>query len=456
VLCTAAAAVVVAALKIAPRPRAALLVALVVVDLVFFNVADVFSVAPGLGKTADRASPAAATGASPTKLSPLPELGTKGRFVIYDPQGYAQKALQALSVPDLNVLNRTFTAQGYSAIVYGPYAEATGSHAADGKGSNALAPSAVSSGLLDQLDTTSLLTPTNYLVNRTTVDATTAPTPPTTAAATGTQDVRPGVEVAWDFGETLDVSTISLPWVDGGGPSPSSTSWRVGLMEPGGETQWQTVAVTASPGRFEIQLTAASPAVGLVLAVSDGTGTVGPPVIATAQGSYFVANGALASALVAQWTFEGDKQGLAYFTNRRAVAPLTLHALKGAALGAATVRAQGGPALEPTTAAVDAPHGAELVRSVADIPGWTATWTPPGGGPGRALVVRRSGLVQAVDVPAGQGVVTWYYDAPGVIPGLILSVLGVVLLVGLAGGTLYVVRRSRLRLRIARESVPNL
>jgi hypothetical protein len=457
VLCLAAAALVLTSVRFAPHSRAWLLVVLVVVDLTFFNVADVFIVAPGLGRTTDPAPGRAATGASPTKLGPVPALGTTGRFVIYDPQGYAQNALHALTVPDLNVLNRTFTSQGYSAIVYGPYAEATGSHAADGKGSNALAPSAISTGLLDQLDTTSLLTPPTYLINRTTVDATTAPMEPAAqASATGAEDVHAGGDAAWDFGETLEVSTISLPWIADGGPQPSTASWRVGLVQPGGQTAWPKAAITVSSGRFQIQLPGASPAVGLVLALSDGTGTVGPPVIETPQGGFFVADGALASALVAQWTFEGDKQGMAYFTNRHAVAPLTLRALKGAALGSATVRARGGPALEPTTATVDTPHGAEVVRSVADIPGWTATWTPSTGGAGRTLAVRPSGLVQAVDVPAGQGVVTWYYHAPGVVAGLILSVLGVVLLAGLAGGTLYGARRSRPRLRMARESVLNL
>ena len=455
VLCLATAALVVTAVRFTPRSRAWLLVALVVVDLTFFNVADVFIVAPGLGKTADPAPPGAPTGASPTKLSPVPELGTKGRYVIYDPNGYAQNALHILTVPDLNVLNSTFSTQGYSAIVYGPYAEATGSHAADGKGSDALDPAAVSSGLLDQLDTTSLLTPPAYLVTHTTVAATTAPVTATAATTTGAEDIRPGGDAAWDFGETLDVSTIWLPWVGGGGPQPSPASWRVGLKTPGGQTIWQQAVVTASSGRFEIQLATPSPAVGLVLALSDGVGAVGPPVMETVPGSYFAADGALASAVVAQWTFEGDKRGMAYFTNRAARAPLTLRALPGVALGSATVRATGGPALEPTAAAVDTPHGAEVLRAVAMIPGWTATWTPSTGGAGRPLAVRLSGLVQAVDVPAGQGVVTWYYDAPGVTAGLILSGLGVVLLAGLSGGTLYVARRSRPRLRMARESVPN-
>jgi len=37
------------------------------------------------------------------------------------------------------------------------------------------------------------------------------------------------------------------------------------------------------------------------------------------------------------------------------------------------------------------------------------------------LTVQRDGLVQAVDVPPGRGVVTWSYTPPGFPAGLVLS-----------------------------------
>jgi hypothetical protein len=461
VLVMATAALVLVARRIAPDRRAWLLVAVVVVDLISFNVTDVYDVAPGFGKTAAPPSHNVASGVSPTKLNPVPELGTNGRFVIYDPNGYAQDALRKLSTPDLNVLDDTFSVQGYSAIVYGPYAEATGSHAAEGKGMNALAPSAVATGLLDQLDATTLVTPTNYLIRHTTAEAAASPPPvDRDTAAAGTRVLVTGGEATWDFGETLDVSTVSIPWVAAGGQTTGTASWRVGLEEPGGRTAWQDAIVTVSSGDFDFRLPAPSPAVGVRLE-SSGAGTAGAADIETTQGAHFVTDSPLGDALVSQWTFDGDKGNLAYFTNRRAVAPLTLRALGGASLGSATVTAQAGPAQEPTEASVDSPHGAEVVRSVAMIPGWTATWTPSTGGPSVSLAVRRTGLVQVVDVPAGRGTVTWSYDAPGVTSGLIMSILGVLLLVCLGGGALFFARRSRvpvaqgMRLRMARENVPN-
>ena len=71
-------------------------------------------------------------------------------------------------------------------------------------------------------------------------------------------------------------------------------------------------------------------------------------------------------------------------------------------------------------------QGVRVVRSVAAIPGWTATWQPRQG-PAQALAVQRDGLVQAVDVPPGLGVVTWRYTPPGFSAGLVLSLAATVL-----------------------------
>jgi len=68
-----------------------------------------------------------------------------------------------------------------------------------------------------------------------------------------------------------------------------------------------------------------------------------------------------------------------------------------------------------------------VVRAVSDIPGWRATWRDSSG-VSRALPVRARGVVQAVDVPAGRGVLSFFYDAPGVALGVILTLAGLALL----------------------------
>ena len=93
-----------------------------------------------------------------------------------------------------------------------------------------------------------------------------------------------------------------------------------------------------------------------------------------------------------------------------------------------TVRRLAGPAAGPTAAAVFSPHGVRVIRAVAAIPGWSATWHPRGGA-AATLAVHRAGLVQAVDVPPGAGVVTWSYEPPGVRLGFALSLGAAVLVV---------------------------
>jgi hypothetical protein len=353
--------------------------------------------------------------------------------------------LHSLSSPDLNVLNGLFSLQGYSSIVYGPYAKATGSHAANGMGNNALSPSAVGSGLLDQLDATTLVTSPSYLVRPASAAAAAGTTPVNADSphGPGARSLVSGGEVTWDFGETIDVSTISLPWLPTGTPS-STASWRVGLEESGGHTQWQTATVSTSPAGLFVQLARPSTGVGLVVESTGGTGLIGPPALSTAHGTDVVLDGELEDQLNSRWTFEGDKGTLAVFSNRDPVAPLTLRPLEGQSLGRATVRALTGPTIEPTSADVDSVHGAVVVRSVAMIPGWSATWTSSAGGPETALPIRASGLVQAVVVPSGRGVVTWRYNAPGLDAGLVLSLVGTVLLIGLLVGTWWR-RRARAR-----------
>ena len=92
----------------------------------------------------------------------------------------------------------------------------------------------------------------------------------------------------------------------------------------------------------------------------------------------------------------------------------------------ATVRRLSGPPLEPSAALVSSPHGVDVVRAVASVPGWTASWAASSGPP-RPLAVRSLGVVQFVSVPAGRGVVTWRYAAPSLFAGELLSIASLAL-----------------------------
>jgi hypothetical protein len=79
---------------------------------------------------------------------------------------------------------------------------------------------------------------------------------------------------------------------------------------------------------------------------------------------------------------------------------------------------------------------------VAAIPGWSATWHPQRG---RAvtLAVGRAGLVQAVDVPPGRGVVTWSYVPPGFPADFALSLGAAALILLLVAGQLVLLMTGR-------------
>jgi uncharacterized membrane protein YfhO len=81
---------------------------------------------------------------------------------------------------------------------------------------------------------------------------------------------------------------------------------------------------------------------------------------------------------------------------------------------------------------------------VAATAGWRATWHPRRG-PAAALAVRRDGLVQAVDVPAGRGIVTWSYRPPGLRMGLAVSLGATALIILLLISGWFVSRSARPR-----------
>jgi hypothetical protein len=271
--------------------------------------------ARGSDASGSASAPGAAAAAVPhMTIRPIAALGYPGRFAIYDPDLLNTGQLSVLGPPDMNSLTRTPSVQGYTSLVDGRYAAATGSHMATGQGQNVLSPAAIGDETLDTLNTTILLTLPGY------------------------------------------------------------------------------------------------------------------------------ANGDLRDVLVPpHWVLAGYDGSFAIYRNTRARGPLTLSALPGGTLAGASVRDVSGPDTGPTRATVSSPAGARVVRSVAAIPGWTAIWRPASGHP-VVLPVRVDGVVQAVDVPAGTGTLSWHYAPPRLAAGLGISLAAMVVILLLCG---VAVTRSR-------------
>jgi hypothetical protein len=513
VIAVLAAAFVVFGRRLPPRRRGRLLGGFVLADLVVFTVLGVVAVAPGLGQARDNGTRAAAgaggrpaageaagrpaagaggrsaegAGGRSAAARPVAALGYPGRFAIYDPGVLYPDELPVLGSTDLNVISGTPSVQGYSSIVDRAYAAATGSHRATGDGQDVLSPAAIGTGVLDQLDTSVLLTPAAYLTTPAgrpdaaagAAAAGTAAGAAGTAAGgtgvaaggagpagTGRRQVIAGRMATWYLGAPVAVTAVRVAVDEPSGEARSADQpagrtaagrtaaagrIRLGLVTTSGTTRW--LASVAGTNRL-VSARSGHPvtAVAVVAAVPRGHPPVvlGAPTVTEATGRAVTTDGQLQDALTPpRWRYAGHDGSFAVFADRFARAPLRLAALPGRPATGASVTRIAGPVFGPTAAAVRSAHGVRVIRAVAAIPGWSASWQPRHG-PAVPLPVRADGLVQAVDVPPGAGVLTWRYMSPGVPAGGWLSVaaslaVASLVAVGLAGpvsGPTLVSRRS--------------
>ena len=434
-------ALVIAGPRLRPALRSRWLGAFVVADLIMFTLLGVVAAGPGLASRTRPASAApGATGVAsldtaaaartrmghrgsaeanpgaasrPAAVRPVAALGYPGRFAIYDPGQLDAQDLSRLGAADLNAISGTPSVQGYTSLVSGFYASATGSHLATGDGQDVLDPRAVRDGVLDQLDTSVLLTAPAYLASGSGASPA-APGPP----GTGRRDVAAHQEATWYFAASLDVTRLEVPDADARRDAAAGT--QIGLLTSGGSTRWFPAAA-AGASRLAISLSRPLASVAVVAEAAGHAVRLGPASVTGRGGRVFVADGQLQDALVPpRWGYAGQDGSFAVFVDRLARGALRLQALPGRPASGASVRLAAGPAGSPEAADVSSSRGVRVIRSVAATAGWGATWHPRRGA-AAALAVHRDGLVQAVNVPPGRGVVTWSYRPPGFRAGFALS-----------------------------------
>ena len=296
-------------------------------------------------------------------------------------------------------------------MVLGFDATATGSHRASGDGQDVLDPQVVGSGVLDQLDTSVLLTVPAYLVTRPGQSAASA-----RPAGTGHRDVAARHQATWYFAEPLGVTRLEVPDADARQDAAQGT--RIGLRTSSGTTRWFPAAA-AGPARLAITLSRPLASVAVVAQAGGRATRLGPASVTDSGGRVYVANGQLQDALVPpRWGYAGRDGPFAVFVDHFASGPLRLQAIPAAGPGsggAPARRVRGCPGLGRRVLPARCPghplgggHG-RLERHLASPP-------RPALRAGR----RRDGLVQAVQV-AGRGVPTWSYRPPGLRTGVALS-----------------------------------
>ena len=451
VLGVAAIALVLWGHHLRPRQRTRALLGLVVVDVVTFTLLAVATVLPNLGQaatgsTAQTASSAtrghASIGAkaifgmtlvpapAPVAVTAAATLAGSGRFAVYDPNAIDANELNEIEAPDLNVVDGVASVEGYGSIVDGTYASATGTHSPAGDRGDILDPRAVGDGTLDQLDTTALFAPRDYFLVSTHSD----PAPPDPAA--GVRRLAVGARATWYLGGTTALAAIVVP--DANAKADLKNGLRFGLVSPGGVTYWAPKPILESALSLGVAFAHPVEAVALVTSATRLRTSIGSPLVTTADRTHYVADGQLEGAVVPpRWSFQGVDGSFAVFADEFARPALTI-------LGSprAWVRAIAGPTFAPSAAFVYSPGGAVLIRSEAAIPGWSAIWRPKVG-PAVSLSVRRAGLVQAVTVPPGRGILTWSYNSPGWTAGSLISACALALLLALLLWALAVRREPR-------------
>ena len=438
--------------RLGPARRKQALVAFVVADVITFTIMVVLppltefgAVSAGSSATsapAPRAGPSPVKGTAdalagdsyvpfPSALGPAASYSGTGRFAVYDPDGIASDELNEIEAPDTNVVDGLASVQGYGSIVDASYANVTGTHSPTGERGDVLDPSAVGNGTLDELDTTALFAPRDYFLVSSRAD------PAAAVPGAGERRLAARGRATWYLGADMAVTSIIVPDAKA---RLDASGLRFGLVSPSGSTSWATTTKPDGAHLLRVLFIGRVKAVALLVVAGGHGADLGSPSIAGPTGTY-EADGQLEGAVVPpHWTFRGLDGSFAVFANSHADAALTVRA------SGASVHAESGPAFAPTTAAVSSPEGTEVIRSEAAIPGWRAIWNPEVG-PTVTLPVRRVGVVQGVDVPKGNGVLTWTYDPPGWAAGYVISACALAILLGVLGAL--VLRRRAMNAQAA-------
>lgn len=418
-LALAAGAVLAVRHRLPLRRRRALVAAVALADLLLFS-ANQSSFAPV------EASVLSPHGALERRL--VQELHG-GRVLFVDPDQLDGRAAHEIASPDLNVLAGIPSAGGYGSLAWGPYAAATGTHAQNG-----VDPPALAGTTFDRLDVTLLLTVPSELV---------VPLGPgASLPASDAFTAAPGATVTRYLGGTRALRSLTVR-VSTTGPrlSPADCArlaGAVGLLGSNArparafcEGDLARVAYEGAPRAAGVSFTNPFP-FPVRLA----------PVAAPLDGPPLALDGPLAPFLLApHWAFAGNLGPLAAYRDTRAAGAFRLETPSGRPTAGLLEVLSGSLSTNRALVRVDLSRPALLVRSVADLPGSRVVVLHDG----RARVRRpdRLGLVEAVPLPAGESLVRFSYDAPGLEVGLALSAAGLAILAALGGVALADRRRAR-------------
>jgi hypothetical protein len=394
------------------RQRA--LTGLVVADIALFML----STSTGLASEQLTLQPSAAQASA--------VLGHDGRFAVYDTTALNVADLSQIGQPDLNVLTKRPSVQGYGSIVSGTYGTATGTHTLD-----TLDPCALATGVFTPLRLATLLVLPQFLAPGVTSDGQ-APPPP--AACPGAPPAGTATRRTFYLGWAVDLSSASLVRTAGTG---SSGPLRVGVLGPTGKTTWPAESVRRTATGWSVRFAGPRLAAGLVVA-GPASAVSDTSIVNGTDGQRWALDGILQPALgQSGWRYTGNWTSYGRFARTTVRPPVWVAGSPAGAEARQVSTTDWGSEVDRVTA----PRPVTVVRSETYMPGWHVEAVPAAGGAARRLSVHAVGLVQGVDVPVGRWTLTFVYRPPGLTAGLVGSAAAIVALAGT--GVVWMLRRRR-------------
>jgi hypothetical protein len=361
---------------------------------------------------------------SPSRADAVSLLGNLGRFALIDESGLHYLQFEELGSPNMNVFTQLPSIQGYGSLISTIYGNSTGTHPIA-----ALDPCALANGSLAQLRLATVAISSTEL---STVSGANLPPSPTCVVATQTPSTQRY------FGQLLKVRTISV----GGfrGQSVATGPVIVQLLDSHGAPLGPAVVETGAKSmHFDFSVVDV-PAAGFTVSGASGVKVVDATVTTTGTSavSYELDTPFQLALSTSSWRLATTVGTLAVFRANHVLGPDWLeHRAKGSRVTKVRSALWGDSWVSVRTSSP-----VTLVRSMAYLPGWRATAVNDSTGLSIALTVRRSGIVQAVTVPAGRWTVHFHYHAPYIEMGLVVSIAST-LLWGAGGTLLWRRRRGR-------------
>lgn len=428
-----------------------------------FVVVDVGLFAIGSGY-ASAQQPPEPPDAGPVAALVKANLSPAGRYGVFDPDLFDSASIVDAQEPDVGILDGLTSFSGYGSIVDARYSDETQTQIRE-----FIDPAWLGSGQFRSVGLQVLVTvPESFLVAMATPLAESStirvpavypgtdpdlpggnsppPSPPLLVfpLAPGRPEIQVGASSGWWFGTTLRLREAV---VDLGRPSLGQLV-RVGTVSPSGGVTWGNatrIAAGATTEQFDLD---GSTGAGVEVQLLSGPVLHSVRVaVSTSAGRNYLVAGPLADEVEpGEWTQAGVASNFTVF--RADYAPEAAWLQPAGSLGSASPQAQAQAAAGPqvvssspntATIAVRTTRPALLVWSTAWDPGWRAEVVSTTGD--KPLEVQRVGLVQGVEVPAGQSLVRFYYEPKDIVLGSAISAVTSGIL--LSAGALYLFARRR-------------